>query len=103
MKISTGVLGRGTEFVIGKHTGDALIEEKLKELGMERDQKARRRILNMMIGYLEIPKADKVEEFELAKESIENLTRGITDKELVKIIEFIENIDILRQIAGEGE
>lgn len=97
------VLGRGTEFAIGKHTGDALIEEKLKELGMERDQKARRRILNMVIGYLEIHKADKVEEFELAKESIENLTRGITDKELVKIIEFIENIDMLRQIAGEGE
>lgn len=94
-------LGRKTQFVIGKHTGDAMMETKLKELGFDRDKKGRRRILNMVIGYLEIYKADKVEQFELAKRTIENITRGITDKELIKIIQFIENIDVLRQIAGE--
>jgi D-citramalate synthase len=95
------ILSRKTEFVIGKHTGDALLKERLTEMGVERDPNARRRILNMIIGYLEIHKSDKVEQFELAKGSIENITRGITNKELTKIIEFIENTDVLRQIAGE--
>jgi isopropylmalate/homocitrate/citramalate synthase len=99
--VDPAILNRKTHFVIGKHTGDALLQEKLKQLGIERDPKARRRILNMVIGYLEIYKADKIEQFELAKRSIENITRGITDKELMKIIQFIENIDVLRQIAGE--
>lgn len=94
------ILKRETQFVIGKHTGDALLQERLKEMGIEKDPNARRRILNMIIGYLEIHKSDKIEQFELAKGSIENITRGITNKELIKIIEFIENTDVLRQIAG---
>jgi isopropylmalate/homocitrate/citramalate synthase len=101
--VDPAVLNRKTHFLIGKHTGDALLQEKLKELGIKRDQAARGRILNMVIGYLEIHKADKIKQFELAKGSIETITRGITDKELVKIIQFIENPDIIRQITGEKE
>jgi isopropylmalate/homocitrate/citramalate synthase len=101
--IDPHVLSRETHFVIGKHTGDALMETKLKELGYPSDKKIRRRILNVIIGYLEIHKSDRVEQFQLAKRNIENLTRGMTDKELKKVIQFIENIDIMRQIAGDEQ
>ncbi|MBU7043313.1 MAG: homoaconitate hydratase [Theionarchaea archaeon] len=97
------VLNRETHFIIGKHTGDALMEAKLKELGFSSDKTIRRRILNVIIGYLEIHKSDRVEQFELAKRNIENLTRGMTDKELRKVIKFIENIDIMRQITGDEQ
>jgi hypothetical protein len=79
------------------------METKLKELGYPSDKKIRRRILNVIIGYLEIHKSDRVEQFQLAKRNIENLTRGMTDKELKKVIQFIENIDLMRQIAGEEQ
>ena len=90
-------LNRKTHFVIGKHTGDAMMETKLTELNYTIDKDTRRRILNTITGYLEIHKSDQVEKFLLAKQNIENLTRGITDKELLKIIQFIETLDILNQ------
>jgi D-citramalate synthase len=97
--ISPETLNRKTHFVIGKHTGDAMLEAKLTELNYKADEKTRRRILNTITGYLEVHKSDRVEQFTLAKKNIEGLTRGITDTELKKIIQFIENIDVLRQIT----
>ena len=94
--INPETLTRTTHFLIGKHTGDAMLQNKLTELGYQTDKKTRDRIRNTVIGYLEIHKSDKVEEFELAKKNIENLTRGITDKELIKIIQFIETLEVLR-------
>ncbi len=96
------LISRESRFVIGKHTGDAMMEKKLEELNYKMDKETRRRILNTIIGYLEVHKSDRVEQFQLAKRNIENLTRGITDKELIKIIQFIENVEVLRQVTGEG-
>ena len=101
--IDPHILGRETHFVIGKHTGDALMESKLTDLGYPSTKKIRRRILNVIIGYLEIHKSDRVEQFQLAKRNIENMTRGMTDKELKKVIQFIENIDIMRQITADQQ
>lgn len=98
--IDPHILGRETHFTLGKHTGDAMMEVKLAEMGVSLDKETRRRIRNTIIGYLEIHKSDQVEHFQLAKRNIENLTRGITDKELKKIVQFIENIEILGEIAG---
>jgi D-citramalate synthase len=94
-------LTRKTHFIIGKHTGDAMLDTKLQELNLSIDKPTRRRILNTITGYLEIHKSDRVEQFQLAKRNIENLTRGITDKELTKIIQFIENIEVLTQITSD--
>lgn len=94
-------LTRKTHFIIGKHTGDAMLKTKLTELNYQSDKETRRRILNTITGYLEIHKSDRVEQFSLAKRTIENLTRGITDKELIKIMQFIENIDVLAQITDQ--
>ncbi|MBU7029857.1 MAG: homoaconitate hydratase [Theionarchaea archaeon] len=99
--IDPKTLNRQTHFVIGKHTGDALMEAKLQELGYKTDEETRQRIRNTIIGYLEIHKSDRVEQFQLARRNIENLTRGITDKELTKIIQFIEALDVLQQAPQE--
>lgn len=99
--IDPTTLNRHTHFVIGKHTGDALMEAKLQELDYKTDEETRQRIRNTIIGYLEIHKSDRVEQFQLARRNIENLTRGITDKELTKIIQFIEALDVLQQAPQE--
>ena len=99
--INPETLTRKTHFLIGKHTGDAMLQTKLTQLNYKTDKETRDRIRNTIIGYLEIHKSDRVEEFELAKKNIEALTRGVTDKELTKIIQFIESVDILQSFTGE--
>lgn len=99
--IDPALLNRKTHFVIGKHTGDALMQAKLTELNYKTDKETRQRIRNTIIGYLEIHKSDRVEQFSLARKNIENLTRGITDKELTKIIQYIEALDVLQQAPPE--
>ncbi len=99
--INPETLTRKTHFLLGKHTGDAMLQTKLEQLGFQTDKETRSRIRNTIIGYLEIHKSDKVEEFELAKKNIENLTRGTTDKELTKIIQFIKSVEILQPLTGE--
>lgn len=99
--INPETLTRKTHFLIGKHTGDAMLQTKLSQLNYKTDKETRDRIRNTIIGYLEIHKSDRVEEFELAKKNIEALTRGVTDKELTKIIQFIESVDILQSFTGE--
>lgn len=99
--INPELLTRKTHFLLGKHTGDAMLQTKLTQLNYKTDKETRDRIRNTIIGYLEIHKSDRVEEFQLAKKNIENLTRGVTDKELTKIIQFIESVDILQPLTGE--
>jgi isopropylmalate/homocitrate/citramalate synthase len=101
--IAPETLHRETHFIIGKHTGDAMLKTKLTALNYQSNKETRRRILNTITGYLEIHKSDRVEQFLLAKRTIETLTRGITDKELTKIMQFIENIDLLSQATNDEQ